>query len=315
MFMREDRNVIQKLKYLLEEDKDTPWFSESIDEFLGAYETIFEVNLHAAKSLKKLQILLKKEPIDITDILSGSSFLEENSVTIKARRLTNLVGNTLEISDTEPFYTLEKVKNDSENVITWWEYLPQWKKNLYKKPIAKALEYQGYREYARQLMIKKLDQIRKNLTKNTWDKGEDIYFSTITEIETEERHEALEKQRKETYMWYMDYHLPNILISDIPTSSWSKWLSKGKIKGVIVTKDNLESSPRPRILWTKILSPELTQYFDKIDGIITENGWLLSHLAIIARERGIPVVVTNTINFHVNDIREIDWGTGKIKAI
>ena len=164
-------------------------------------------------------------------------------------------------------------------------------------------------------MIKKLHQIRKNLTKNTWDKEGNIYFSTITEIETGTRHEALEKQKKEAYMRYMDYHLPNILSSDIPAPSWSKWLSKGKIKGVIVTKDNLESSHRPRILWTKILSPELTQYFDKIDGIITENGWLLSHLAIIARERGIPVVVTNTVNFWVNDVREIDWGTGEIKAI
>lgn len=313
MFMREDRNVIQKLKYFLEKEADTAWFSKSVDNFLEAYETIFEINLHTAKSLKKLQILLKKEPIDITDVLSGSSFLEENRFTIEAQGLTNLVGNTLEISDTEPFYTSEKVKNDSENVIAWWEKLSKWKKNIYKRPIVKALEYQNYREYARQLMIKKLHQIRKNSQKAHWNKGGDLYFSTITEIEGEIRNDALEKQRKEAYMDYMNYHLPNVLSSNITTSSWSKWLSKWKIRGTIVTKENIESSPRPRILWTKILSPELTQYFDKIDGIITENGWLLSHLAIIAREKNMPVVVTNKIDFQVNDIREIDWSSGEIK--
>lgn len=67
------------------------------------------------------------------------------------------------------------------------------------------------------------------------------------------------------------YHLPSILSSDVPKSASSKGLSAGKVTGVIVTVAEIESSPRPRILWTKILSPELTQYFDEIDGIITEN--------------------------------------------
>lgn len=41
--------------------------------------------------MKKLEILLKKEPIDIADILSGSSFLEENTVTIETQELTGFV--------------------------------------------------------------------------------------------------------------------------------------------------------------------------------------------------------------------------------
>lgn len=314
-FMREKPAAIHQLKSLIQKEIFSTDFSENLSNFLQAYETVFEINLFAAQWLKKLEILLKKEPIDIADILSGSSFLEENTVTIETQKLTGFVWNTLEISDNEAFYMPEKVKHDTENTIAWWDDLPQWKKNLYKKPISRALAYQQYREYARILMVKYLNHLRKSLHKSFWNESEDAYFTTIAEIEEKIHDKKLREERKNMYINGQKYHLPSILSSDVPKSASSKGLSAGKVTGVIVTVAEIESSPRPRILWTKILSPELTQYFDEIDGIITENWGLLSHLAIIARERKIPVVVTNTLNFWVNDVREINGNTGEIKSI
>ena len=54
--------------------------------------------------------------------------------------------------------------------------------------------------------------------------------------------------------------------------------------GKIVDIESLEQFPRPRILFTEYLSPDLYQYFSQIDGIISKNGGLLSHLSILARE-------------------------------
>ena len=117
--MRENPAAIHQLKSLIQKEIFSTDFSENLSNFLQAYETVFEINLFAAKWLKKLEILLKKEPIGIADILSGSSFLEKNTVTIETQELTGFVWNTLEISDNERFYTPEKVKNDSENTIAF----------------------------------------------------------------------------------------------------------------------------------------------------------------------------------------------------
>jgi len=45
-----------------------------------------------------------------------------------------------------------------------------------------------------------------------------------------------------------------------------------------------------KIVVVQTLNPELITYFDYISGIISVQGSLLSHLAIVARERKIPVV-------------------------
>ncbi len=315
IFLRKNPATIYQLKNLLEKKIITTDFSENLNNFLVAYETVFEINLFAARALKKLEILIKKEPVDITDILGWCPFLQRKGIDIQADTLWELLWNTLEISDTEPLYKWIHGKNENDKTVSWWQNIPLWKKNLYEKPISEAIAYQEYREYARILMVKYMNHLRKSLQNISWETIEEVYFRTIPEIEEETYDKKLCEERKNIYTNGQKYHLPSILSSDVPKSASSKGLSAGQARGTIVISENITSTPRPRILWTKILSPELTQYFDEIDGIITENGWLLSHLAIIARERKIPVVVTNTPNFRMNDVREIDGTTGEIKSV
>ena len=46
------------------------------------------------------------------------------------------------------------------------------------------------------------------------------------------------------------------------------------------------------ILVTKMTTPDWTRLFPSLGGVVTEIGGLLSHPAIIARENGIPAVVS-----------------------
>lgn len=46
------------------------------------------------------------------------------------------------------------------------------------------------------------------------------------------------------------------------------------------------------ILITRMTGPDWTYLFPKLGGIVTEIGGILSHPAIIARETGIPAVVS-----------------------
>ena len=69
------------------------------------------------------------------------------------------------------------------------------------------------------------------------------------------------------------------------------------------------------ILFTTILSPELTKYFPYINWIITETWGELSHLAIMAREYNIPVVTYFNISdseINIWDLLEINWNNWKI---
>ena len=73
------------------------------------------------------------------------------------------------------------------------------------------------------------------------------------------------------------------------------------------------------ILYTKILSADLVESFPYIQGIVSEKGGLLSHLAIMARESSIPVI-TN-FNLHASNIKlgdkiilDANSGTVKLKA-
>ena len=46
------------------------------------------------------------------------------------------------------------------------------------------------------------------------------------------------------------------------------------------------------ILITRMTTPDWTPLFSKLGGVVTEVGGILSHPAIIARETGIPAVVS-----------------------
>ena len=96
-------------------------------------------------------------------------------------------------------------------------------------------------------------------------------------------------------------------------------VSAGVATGILQTADMIKNTgDKNIILYTKMLSPDLTTYFDKISGIVSNNGGLLSHLAIVARESNIPVIVgvsLNTTQIKIGDKIQIDGSQGKISKI
>jgi len=88
------------------------------------------------------------------------------------------------------------------------------------------------------------------------------------------------------------------------------------VQGQLVGPEDLTKGSN--ILFVKILSPDLVNYFDKVNGIISEEGGMLSHLAIMAREKGLPVIVNvqlSNTNCKIGDIVEINGSTGQIKKL
>ena len=129
------------------------------------------------------------------------------------------------------------------------------------------------------------------------------------------------QKRRDEYLKFSDYNLPTVLTNKI-IINYKKTLgvSAGKCNGVLLNCESLNHkkyNSTNKILYTECLSPDLVKYFSDIKGIVSNSGGMLSHLAIIAREQRIPVVVNFTIDnkITIGSTIEINGDNGDIKLV
>ncbi len=72
------------------------------------------------------------------------------------------------------------------------------------------------------------------------------------------------------------------------------------------------SIPPGSVVLTPTLRPSLSQFLDRIAGVIAENGSRASHFSSVARERGIPVLVGNTNELETGQIVTVDAASGRV---
>lgn len=306
-----------------------------LQTFLSHYSLIFEINLLAKTSLDRLQRLLKNEQVDIVDLLNYHRFIQKDDIDLRnIQPSENLTGNSLEITDESKFTsTTTECENPTRTGTgltpeKWWNKLPSFKKNLLENPLKEAIIYNHLREINRWLVVKDIQNLRNILLeiakKYNFTDPKNIYYSSLPSlIKNEPPNETHCLKIKSEYLEYSKFQLPKILIyrppGQNPTGS-TIGLSPGVVEGILIEEAELENlipkndqkltgnnSPKksqpsktsqipPLILYSKILSPDLTRYFSHIKGLISESGGLLSHLAIVARESGIPVISNFTPN-------------------
>lgn len=287
---------------------------ENVEDFMTGYVTVFETNLFAGIAAKRLELAMRNEPIVIADIYSSASlFIDFDKLFPFEINKQKLQGNSLEIGDTSQFITFTHINNKwDERVEQWWKSVSQAKRAYLNPIICTAVAYMRLREYGRWLTVTLASQLR----------GKEL-FATIDEnvllISDGEKY----KKRREEYEFYNLFELPIELTSYfIVPREKPLGLSAGVAEGVLITAEDVESgkynSEENVILYSRALSPSLVEYFGKIKGIISEEGGMLSHLAIMAREAHVPVVnsklqIGNVIK--IGSRVKIDGTTGKIDVI
>src|SRR3990167_11427689 len=88
-----------------------------------------------------------------------------------------------------------------------------------------------------------------------------------------------------------------MVITDIPTDGRLKGRGAGggKVSGVarrIWEDDDYEDIEDGDIIVTHMTTPKIVKHIGKIGGIVTSVGGITSHAAIIAREYGVPAVMS-----------------------
>jgi len=102
----------------------------------------------------------------------------------------------------------------------------------------------------------------------------------------------------------------------------SKGITRGKVQLILHNEydisSQLSSFKEGNILVTEMTRPQLITICHKVKGIITNEGGILSHAAIVSREFKIPCVVGTEIATQVlrdGDLVEVDGDKGVVKLI
>jgi len=147
-----------------------------------------------------------------------------------------------------------------------------------------------------------------------------LYHATLDEINNKSFSASKLNDRRQAYLVYNNLILPAVLRSNKkqPQVVKYKGLSPGKAKGKLVRVKDIREGAGDLILYTSLLTPDLLSYFNRIEGIVSEKGSPLSHLAILAREKGLPVVAGVGLgdgHIKIGDLIELDGSKGTVDLL
>lgn len=105
--------------------------------------------------------------------------------------------------------------------------------------------------------------------------------------------------------------------SEVEGSVASQGFAKGKV-ALVLSIDEIGKVVEGNILVTTMTSPDFVVVMDKIAALVTDEGGISSHAAIVSREFGIPCIVGTgnaTRVFKDGDIVEVDAHNGIVKKV
>lgn len=309
-----DQELARTVERLLQAPlSETDTVAAQWQQLLAQYPVVFTVNIRAQKALAHLERLLGPQASELPALLSAAVTGPSYPV------FATLVGNSISVDDVSVFSPgvgQAPVAAAEYAATGWFQALLRWKQRGLTQAITQAQFYYHLREQARWLSVRLMNQLRAAAlqlgSEQLAGDSELIYYATITELLAGDVSVARCQQRQQEYLQRQTMVLPRT-VSDFVVSATAArvGLAPGIATGRLVSADHLHSEPGPKILYTDVLSPDLTQYFPLLQGIVTKQGGVLSHLSIMAREAGIPVVQTAE-SLEFGQLVVINGGTGEV---
>ena len=178
-----------------------------------------------------------------------------------------------------------------------------------KHSIVKLTKEKSNQQVLKNHEIKKLAEIALKLEKH-YKKPQDIEFAIDNEIYIVQTRPitTLEKRIKGEEIGEIK---GEIILSGLAASPG---IASGKVKIIEDLKDLDKVNPGD-ILVTKMTNPDMVVTMQKSAGIITDEGGLTAHAAIVSREMGIPSIVGTqeaTMRLKEGEVITLDGYTGKI---
>jgi len=214
-----------------------------------------------------------------------------------------------------------KAREKEQDVLSRLRALPDGdhKADQTKRMIDQVRAFIGYREYPKYAIISRyfvykqalLREAERLVRANVIRETDDIFYLTFQELHdvarTNQADDQLIRQRKEEFRSYHALTPPRVLTSegeaitgayrrdDVPAGALIGLpVSAGTVEGrarviLDMAQADLEAGD---ILVTTFTDPSWSPLFVGIAGLVTEVGGLMTHGAVIAREYGLPAVVS-----------------------
>ncbi len=195
--------------------------------------------------------------------------------------------------DPRPAY--ERARAEARARVSWR------KRGAFDRKLDRLRKFVWLREEMRDLSSRMYYLIRRHALEIARRRGlgDDIFFMTIQEVLSNDRSSVA--RARETYESYRAFRAPNEIgsrftFSPPPREGALRGIgaSRGKARGVARVARSVEESvsiERGAILICPFTDPGWTPVLDRVAGVVTETGGLLSHAAVICREYGIPAVL------------------------
>ncbi|RQX08190.1 rifamycin-inactivating phosphotransferase [Micromonospora arida] len=215
----------------------------------------------------------------------------------------------------------QKARQQAQEVLTRLRALPdgQQKADEAARMIDRVRAFIGYREYPKYDIISRyfvykqalLAEAERLVGAGVLTETEDVFYLTFQEfhevVRSHRVDDELIRQRRDAFRSHQALTPPRVLTSDgeaITGSYRRDDVPAGALAGVPVSSGTVEGRARVildmaqadleagDILVTAHTDPSWTPLFVGIAGLVTEVGGLMTHGAVIAREYGLPAVVS-----------------------
>ncbi len=179
--------------------------------------------------------------------------------------------------------------------------LPWHRRRSFTRKLDRLRHFLWLREEMRDLSSRMYHLIRRYVLAIAKRRGlgDDIFFMSFQEIIADDRSNIA--RERERYESFRNFKAPNEIGSRFqfdagPVHGALRGIgaSRGTIRGTARIARNIEEAmhvERGTILVCPFTDPGWTPVLDRVAGVVTETGGLLSHAAVICREYGIPAVL------------------------
>ncbi|MGW3788213.1 rifamycin-inactivating phosphotransferase [Micromonospora chokoriensis] len=215
----------------------------------------------------------------------------------------------------------QQAREKAQEVLTRLRALPdgEQKADETERMIDRVRTFVGYREYPKYGIVSRyfvykqalLDEAERLVRAGVLTEREDVFYLTFQEFHEVVRSHQLDddliRQRTDAFRSYQALTPPRVMTSDgeVLTGAYRRDdVPAGALIGVPVSAGTVEGRARVildmaqadleagDILVTAHTDPSWTPLFVGIAGLVTEVGGLMTHGAVIAREYGLPAVVS-----------------------
>lgn len=246
------------------------------------YPLVFHVNLMSQLAWARLGKVVGAEAA-LNEILAACAV---QPVSTFNPQILNVSGNSISLDDRSAF--LASPFTESSQAVDMAAL--NWKLRGAVSIAENVNRWLQLREMGRWVSVKLAHDIRETLKDSEYSH----YASLAEHLHTLPDSTELEQRRSE-YDSYERFDFPRVLARPLLPEVDARGIlpiSPGEASGVLVHEADLGEQNSPCVLYVDALLPSYTRYFDEISGIVSREGGQLSHLAIMARERGLPVIVT-----------------------